>query len=145
MMSMRKHVHRLHSGYLVVLVEQLQVACLGCRVATDIDDAFGTGEENGIHHIGVHASTWRVGDDYIWPSIGVDELLVEYVLHVASKEKRVVDAIDLGVLSRINDGLGVPQSWQWFLCPYRGHRPVHGQKGERNHEPPYKGCRLVLC
>ena len=50
-----EHIHRLHSRHLVLRIEQGQVAGLCGGVATDIDDAFGGGKEEGLNDVVVHA------------------------------------------------------------------------------------------
>ena len=60
-----EHVDRLNSRHAISGIEILQVACLGGRITADIDDALGGCTEDGLHHIGVHASTWGVGDDHV--------------------------------------------------------------------------------
>ena len=54
----------------------------------------------------MHASTRWVGDDDIGTSVLCYELVAQHVLHVASIEEGVVDAVDLGVDLRILNGFG---------------------------------------
>ena len=52
---MGKHIHWLHGYYTVVGIHIMQVAGLSGRIAGDVDDALGSGTQDGLHHIGVHA------------------------------------------------------------------------------------------
>lgn len=101
-----EHIHWLYCHHAIVLVKQLQIACLGGRIATHIDHLARCGKEDDIYHIGMHAGTWRVGDNHIGTTMTLDELAVENVLHVAGIEDGVVYAIELGVDLGILDGLG---------------------------------------
>ena len=103
---MGEHIHGLHFGNLVFLIEQGEVACLRGGVATDIDDASGFGEEDGLHYILVHAGAGRVGDDDIGATILRDEVLVENILHVACEEESVVEKIQLRIHFRVFYCLG---------------------------------------
>ena len=113
MRSVREHVYRLHDANLVVGIHQLKVACLGSRVATDVDNAPRTCAQDGLHNTGVHACTRRVCYDYVWPAVGGNELVGEYVLHVAGIEPRVVNVVELRVDLGIGDGL-----WNIFYADY---------------------------
>ena len=101
---MREHIYRLHGYYAILLVEVVQVACLCSRVATDVDDALGGSPQNGLHHIGMHAGTWRVSDNHIGLAVLSDELVGQYILHVAGIEQCVRDAVDFRVDLRILNG-----------------------------------------
>ena len=105
MVCMREHIDRLHGGHLVIHIEQLQVACLGCRVAAYIDNALGGCKENGVDDIVMHAGTWRVGDDDIGHAVLANEITGKDILHVTGKECEVIEAIELGVDARIDDGI----------------------------------------
>ena len=102
---MWEHIHWLHGCHLVIVVEQLEVARLGGRVAAHIDNALWSGEEDGVDDISVHTGTRWVGDDHVGTSVGIDEILVEDILHVSGKEERVVQTVDLSVLLGIYNGL----------------------------------------
>ena len=101
-----EHIHRLYGHYPVLLVQQLQVAGLGGRVARYIDDTLGLGPQNGLDDVGVHAGPWRVGDDDVGASVLCDELVRQDVLHVAGIEQRVLNAVNLGIDLCVLDGLG---------------------------------------
>ena len=102
---MREHIDRLNVGDTIFSVEQLKVTSLGCRVAAHIDNDLWFGKQDGVDHVFVHTSTRRVGDDDIRTAMLVDEVNGENVLHVASIEERVVDAvycrIDLCILNSL--------------------------------------------
>ena len=101
-----EHVDGLDSGHAVVGVEVVEVTGLSGGVARDVDDALGGCPKDGLHHIGVHAGTGRVGDDHVGATVLGDEVVGEDVLHVSGIEKGVGDAVDLGVDLRVFDGLG---------------------------------------
>ena len=101
-----EHVDGLYGHDLVVGIEILEIACLGGGVAADVDDAAGSGTEDGLHHVGVHACPWRVGDDDVGTTMTGDEVVGEDVFHVAGVEEGVVDVVQTGVLLGIFDGLG---------------------------------------
>ena len=105
MRSVREHVDRLHGSHLIFLVHELQVACLGSRVTAHIHYAVGVGAKNGVNHVGVHASAWRVCYDHVGLSMLSNELVGEYVLHVASIELRVTYAVDVRVYLRVLNSL----------------------------------------
>ena len=93
--GMGEHIDGLDSGHAVVGVEIVQVTRLCGGVARHVDDTLWGGLEDGLHHVWVHAGAWRVGDDYIRTSVFGDELVGQYVLHVAGVEERVSDTVDL--------------------------------------------------
>ena len=103
-LGMREHVDRLNASNLILLIEQLQVTCLRGRIAADIDDTLGRSEKDGIDDVLMHACARRIGDDYIWSSMLLDEVAVEDVLHVACEEKRVLDTINLAIDFSVLDG-----------------------------------------
>lgn len=103
---MREHVHRLHGNDLISDVEQLKVASLRGRVARDIDDTAGTGIEDDVHHIGMHAGTRWVSDDNVGAPVFRDEVVGENLTHVTGKELCVRDVIDATVNLRILNGFG---------------------------------------
>ena len=100
-----EHIDWLDMGDMVVGIEQLQVASLGGRVAADIDDALGVGIHDDLDNVWMHACSWWVGDDDIWTTMLCDEVVSEYVFHVACIEEGVVDTIELGVYLGILDGI----------------------------------------
>ena len=63
--GMREHIDRLDGYHAIGFVELLQVARLGGRIAADVHDPLWCSPEDGLYHIGVHTSAWRVGDDDI--------------------------------------------------------------------------------
>ncbi|GMT46187.1 MAG: hypothetical protein IEMM0006_2019 [bacterium] len=69
MMSLRKHIHRLHFCYPVFFVEQGNVACLRSRITADINNFFGRCLQNLFDHFGMHAGTWRVGKQHIGDAV----------------------------------------------------------------------------
>ena len=103
MVSVREHVDWLYGSYFVFYVEELEVACLSGWVAAHVYDATRFGIEDDVDHVFVHACARWVGDDYIWAAVFLDEAVGENIFHVASKEERVVDAIErrvhLGILN----------------------------------------------
>ena len=99
-----EHVDRLHLADLVLHVEQLQVASLCGRIAADIDDALWGSIQDGLHHVGVHACSGWVGDDDIWSSMLCNEVVRQDILHVASIEQRVLNAVHLRVDFGVLDG-----------------------------------------
>ena len=105
MVGVREHVYRLNGLHFIFRIEQLQVARLRSRITADVYDAFGFGKQNDIHYILVHSGTGRVGDDYIRTAMLSDEVVGEDVLHVACEKRGVVDAVDLGVESRVGNRL----------------------------------------
>ena len=106
MWGVGEHVDGLDGCDAVVGIEVVQVAGLGGGIARDVDDATGSGIENRLDDIGVHAGTGRIGDDDVRASVLGDKLVGEYVLHIAGIEQGVGDAVDVGVDLGILDGLG---------------------------------------
>ena len=104
MRGMREHIHRLHGNYAIGSIEILQVARLSGWITAHVDDALGGCPENGLHYVGVHACTRRIGDDDIRTSMLLDESVVKDILHIACIEAGVRNAVELGVDLRILDG-----------------------------------------
>ena len=102
---MWEHVHRLYDCHMIVHVQRLQVAGLGGRITADVDDAPWGCPEDGLHHVGMHAGTWGVGDDDVRTAMLTDEVVRQDILHVTSIEEGVVDAVQLGIDLRVLDGL----------------------------------------
>ena len=94
---MREHIHGLHARNLIIGIHQSQVTRLRSRVATHIYDAFGSSKEDGLHHIFVHACTRRVGNNHIRPTIALDKRFIQHFLHVARKEKGILNAVECGI------------------------------------------------
>ena len=93
MVCMREHVDRLHCHHFIVTIEQLEVACLCCRVTADIYNAAWCSKEYRINNILVHTGAWRVSDNDIGTSVLINEVACKYVLHVAGKECEVIEAV----------------------------------------------------
>ena len=102
---MGEHIYWLNRHYTILGIKILKVACLGGWVATHIHDALGSSPQNGLHHIGVHTSTWWIGDDDIGSSVLSDEVVSQDILHVSGIEEGVLDAVELRVDLGILDGL----------------------------------------
>ncbi len=102
---MWEHVHGLYGADLVSDVEILQVAGLCSGITRHIDNALWGSTEDGLHHVGVHASTWWVSNDDVRLSMLGDKVVCKDVLHVTSVEKGVGDAVESGVHLCILDGL----------------------------------------
>ena len=104
MVRVRKHVHRLHARNPIFWVQKVQIPCLGCWIATHIDDSQGIGKQDGLDHVVVHAGPWRIGDDDFGTTMFGDKFLVENIFHVACKKERIADVVDLridfGILDR---------------------------------------------
>ena len=83
----------------------MQVAGLSSRITTDVDDALRSSTQDGLHHVGVHACSWRVGDDDIGTAVLLDECIVEDVFHIASIKECVRNAVDCRIYLSILDGL----------------------------------------
>jgi len=122
---MRKHVYGLHGGYGVFDVEQLQVASLCGRIATNVNDALGLCTQYDVCHILVHSGTRRVGDDYVRPSVRGYKVVVQNIFHVAGKEQRVLNAVDFGVHLGVFDGLGNVLNADDLTC-FAGHEISDG-------------------
>ena len=103
---MRKHIYGLYGRNPVFGVEQLQVACLGGRVAAHIDDALRFSPKDDVHHILVHACPWGVGNDDVGPAVLLDKVIGQQVLHVAGVEEGVGNAVDVRIDFGILYGLG---------------------------------------
>ena len=130
MLSVWKHVDRLHSCHPVGGIEQAEVASLCGRVATHIDNARGCCKEYCIDYILMHTGTWRVGDDDVGPAVLAYEVGGEYVFHVAGIEQCVVDTVDFRVYACIIYSLG-----HIFYADYL--------TGLAAHEVGYGACACV--
>ena len=78
---MREHVHRLYGSYLILRIHQLQVACLGSRVAAYVHDALWCCIQDDVYYVWVHAGTWRVGDDDVRTTVRSEEHTSELQSH----------------------------------------------------------------
>ena len=106
MLRVREHIHGLHFHNAVFRIEQLEVASLSGRVTTHVNNALRSCEKDGIYHVLMHTRTRWVGDDDVGLSVFLYEFAIENILHIASKEQGIVDAIDFGIHFRILDGFG---------------------------------------
>ena len=104
MLGVGEHVHGLYTNHAVLSIKELQITCLGSRIATYIDNAVGIGKQNRIYHILVHTGTWRVCDDDIWAAMLLYEFTVQDILHISGIEQGVVYTVQfrvhLGILYR---------------------------------------------
>lgn len=75
MLSVWKHIHRLHCRQSVFCIQQGQIPCLCGRVATNVNNTFRLGKENDIYHILMHTCTRRIGDYNIRTTVLVDKVL----------------------------------------------------------------------
>ena len=97
MLGVGEHIDGLDAGHVVAVGEQLEVAGLGGGVAADIDYlARGDSEELADDFL-VHAGARGIGDDDIGGAVEGDEVVGEYVGHVAGEELGVVEVIEGGV------------------------------------------------
>ena len=103
---MGEHIHGLNHTHFVICIKVLQVARLGGRVATDVYDTLRCCPQNGLYHVRMHTCTRGVGDDDIRAPVLCDKFIRQDILHIAGKEKRVIDAIDARIDLRILNGLG---------------------------------------
>ena len=106
MRRMRKHVYRLNFGHFVFGIHQRQVPCLRCRVTAHIYNAFGRRVKDHIYHIRMHSCAWGVGDNHIWTSMLLDEVIGKDVLHVTGIEQCIVDIVDFAIDLCIGNRLG---------------------------------------
>jgi hypothetical protein len=90
-----EHVHRLYSNYAILYVKVLKITCLSGRITADVDDAFWCRIEDGLYDVGVHACTGWVSDNDIRPTVFLDEIVSQNVLHVPGIEQRVLDTVNL--------------------------------------------------
>ena len=93
MLRVGEHIYWLNALHLVCHVEQLQVASLRGGIATDIDDALRVGKEDGVDDVLVHSGSWRVSNDDVGFAVLLDEIAIQDVLHVASKELSILDSV----------------------------------------------------
>ena len=93
MWRMGEHVDGLYGSDTIVGIHQLQVTGLCGWVAADIDNTFWSCIEDGFHHVRVHTGAWGIGDDDVWATVLGNEVVGQDVLHVASIEEGVLDAV----------------------------------------------------
>ena len=101
-----EHIHWLHCCHAIVFVHIVQVASLCGWVATNVYDTLWSCLKDGLNHIGMHSGTWWVGDDDIGLTVLCDKLVSKDILHIASIEQGVVDAVNLRVDLSVLDSLG---------------------------------------
>ena len=93
MVGLRKHIHRPHSSNFVFLAQNLEIASLGGRIATDINHSFRRGFKYHFSYIGMDSCPRRVKDYDIRTSVFCDEIFCQNILHVSSKESAVLYAV----------------------------------------------------
>ena len=103
---MREHVNGLYGSHLVFTVQQLQVACLGCRVTAYVNDTFRFGSQNYINDIIVHTCPGRIGNDDIRTSVFADKVFCQDILHITGIEQGIRDSVDLRIHFCIFNGFG---------------------------------------
>ena len=81
-----EHVDGLNFDNLILLVQKLYVASLGCGVAAYVYNPLWSCKQDGVYDVLVHASAWWVGDDDVGTTMLLYKLTVKDVLHVASIE-----------------------------------------------------------
>lgn len=113
MWCMWEHVYRLNGRDFIVCIKQSKVACLCCRVTTNVNNSLWTCSEYNVHNVRMHTCTWRVSDDNVWASMLVDEVFGQNVFHVTCIEKCVINLINLRVYFRILYSL-----WNIFYTNY---------------------------
>ena len=79
------------------------------RVATHIYNAFGSSKKDGVYYVFVHACTRRVGNNHIRPTIALDKRFIQHFLHVARKEKGILNAVECGI------NLGIFDSFRYVF------------------------------
>lgn len=97
MMCMRKHIDRTDFLDGVFHAQQTQVAGLRSRIAANVNDTFRLGEENSIDHIIMHTGTWWIGNNNIWTSVLVYEILRKDIFHITGIKKRVLYMVQGGI------------------------------------------------
>ena len=105
MLGVGEHIDWLDAGHVVLPGHQLQVAGLGGGVAADVDYLSGGDGEKLSDDFLVHAGTRGVGDDDVGGAVEGDEVIGEYVGHVAGEELGVVEVVEGGVDFGVVDGL----------------------------------------
>ena len=100
-----EHVNGLDFCNFIVGVHQAEVAGLGGWIAADIDYTLRFCIQYGLHDIGMHAGTRRVGNDDVGSVMLCYEVVGQDVLHISGKELCVTDAVNLRVYLRIFYGL----------------------------------------
>ena len=95
MWCMGEHVNWLNLSYLIVCVHRLKVACLCGRVARYVNYSVWCSIQYCFYYVGVHTSTWRVGDDNVGAAVFCYELISQNILHVTRKEQSVLNTVNL--------------------------------------------------
>jgi hypothetical protein len=94
---MREHIYRTIRNNFVVFIEHLQVARLGGAVATYVYQFWRRYFYECLYNVGVHTCAWRVNDDYVGFAVLIDEIELEYILHVASEKFGIVYIVNLRI------------------------------------------------
>ena len=97
MVSVREHIHRLNAHNAVHTAHKRKVACLGCRVATYIDNALGCCVQDNINYRLIDTCTRWIENNHIGTTILGDKVVIQHLLHIASVEYRILDAVNLRV------------------------------------------------
>ena len=103
---MWEHIDGLYGNHTVVGIHIVQIAGLSGRIAGYVDDALRGGTKDGFYYVGMHACTWRVGDDNIRTAVFGNKLICKNILHIAGIEQCVLNIIYLRVDLCILDCLG---------------------------------------
>ena len=106
MVGMGEHIDGLHSENLVHLGKKSQVACLRRGVATNVYHTLGCCTLDDIEYALVYTCARWVEDDDIGAAVACYKLVAHNILHVASVEHRILDAVNLRVNLCILNSLG---------------------------------------
>ena len=103
MMGMGEHVNRLYLPYLIFDIKHRQIACLCRRITADIDNALRCGIQYHVYNILVHSGARRVDNHHIRMPVFLHKTVGKHIFHVTCIEKRVFNAIHLGIQLGILD------------------------------------------
>ena len=116
MMCMREHIYRLNGNHFIFSIQQRQVACLRCRITTDINNTFGFGKQNRIYYIIVHTCTRRIGNDNIRTTVFINKLLSKNIFHISRIEQCIGNMVYLRIYFSIFNRFRHILYANHFLC-----------------------------
>ena len=92
-----EHIDRLNSCNLIIFVQKCQIASLCCGVTTYINNSLWVRAQNYVHHVGVHAGTRRVGNNYFGATVLLYKLFGQNIFHVARIEQCINNVVYLRI------------------------------------------------
>ena len=94
MLCVWKHIDRLNLAYFIFDTQQIDIARLCGRIATDVNNALRLGKQYRVNNILMHTNAWRIGNDNIRSAVLIDKILNKNIFHISDKKQRICNVIE---------------------------------------------------